>query len=113
MVDEIEKLHRSGAPGYSRVPLEKIYFARGVVQFWYWDLDAAIGNLRRVTGKAADLDLNTGVYAWLRLGQACDLKGRRAEAVAAYRGAVELAPDSDAAREARRYLSAPFRREKR
>lgn len=113
VVDEIEKLHRSGAPGYSRVPLEKIYFARGVVQFWYWDLDAAIGNLRRVTAKAADLDLNTGVYAWLRLGQACDLKGRRGEAVAAYRGAVELAPDSDAARDARRYLSTPFRRERR
>jgi tetratricopeptide (TPR) repeat protein len=113
VVDELEKLHRSGAPGYSRVSLERIYFARGVVQFWYWDLDAAIDNLRRVTAKAADLDLNTGVYAWLRLGQACDLKGRRGEAVAAYRGAVELAPDSDAAREARRYLSAPFRREKR
>jgi tetratricopeptide (TPR) repeat protein len=113
VVDEIERLHRAGAPGYSRVSIEKIHFARGVVQFWYGDLDAAIDNLRRVTAKAADLDLNTGVYAWLRLGQALDLKGRRAEALAAYRGAVELAPDSDAAREARRYLAAPFRREKR
>jgi hypothetical protein len=113
VVDQIEKLQRAGAPGYARVPLEKILFARGVVQFWYWDLDAAIDNLRRVTAQAAELDLNTGVYAWLRLGQACDLKGRRGEAVAAYRGAVGLAPDSDAAREARQYLSTPFRRERR
>ena len=113
VLEELERLVRTGAPGYSRVPIEKVYFSRGVLQFWYWDLDAAIDNLRRVTAKADELDLNTGVYAWLRLGQACDLKGRRSDALAAYRKAVALAPDSDAGKEARRYLGTPFRRERK
>jgi len=113
VLDELEKLCRAGAPGYARVPIEKVYFSRGVLQFWYRDLDAAIQNLRRVTAKTGELDLNTGVYAWLRLGQACDLKGRRSEALQAYRKATGLAPDSDAGREARRYLASPYRRERR
>jgi tetratricopeptide (TPR) repeat protein len=113
VLDELEKLQRAGAPGYARVPIEKVYFSRGVLQFWYRDLDAAIENLRRVTAKTAELDLNTGVYAWLRLGQACDLKGRRSEALQAYRKAIGLAPESDAGREARRYLASPYRRDKR
>ena len=110
VLDELDRLRRARAPGYARVPAEKICFSRGVVQFWYRDLDGAIGNLRQVTAKTGELDLNTGVYAWLRLGQAYDLKGRRAEAVAAYRKATEMAPDSEAGREARRYLSSPYRR---
>jgi tetratricopeptide (TPR) repeat protein len=113
VLDELEKLQRAGAPGYTRVPIEKVYFSRGVLQFWYRDLDAAIENLRRVTAKTAELDLNTGVYAWLRLGQACDLKGRRPEAIGAYRKATGLAPESDAGKEARRYLANPYRRDKR
>lgn len=113
VLDELEKLQRAGAPGYARVPIEKVYFSRGVFQFWYRDLDGAIENLRRVTAKTAELDLNTGVYAWLRLGQAWDLKGRRSEALGAYRKATELAPDSDAGKEARRYLASPYRRDKR
>ena len=113
VLDEVEKLKRSGAPGYARVPMEKIWFSRGVLQFWYWDLDEAIDNLRRVAARLDDLDLNTAVYACLRLGQAYDLRGRRAEALAAYRKAIALAPDSDAGKESRRYLSNPYRREKR
>jgi len=113
VLDEVEKLKRSGAPGYARVPMEKVWFSRGVLQFWYWDLDEAIDNLRRVAARFDDLDLNTAVYACLRLGQAYDLKGRRAEALAAYRKAIALAPDSDAGKESRRYLANPYRREKR
>ncbi len=113
VLGEVEKLKRSGAPGYAHLPMEKIWFARGVLRFWYWDLDSAIEDLRRVTARAGELDLNTGVYACLRLGQAYDLKGRRGEAVASYRQATQLAPESDAGREARRYLASPFRRERR
>jgi tetratricopeptide (TPR) repeat protein len=113
VLDEVERLKRADAPGYGRLAMEKIWFSRGVLRFWYWDLDAAIEDLRRVTARTGELDLNTGVYACLRLGQAYDLKGRRSEALTAYRQATALAPDSDAAREARRYLSAPFRRERR
>jgi tetratricopeptide (TPR) repeat protein len=111
-IQEIEDLKASGYPGYSRLPFEKIYYARGTVQFWYNDLEEALDNLRKVTARAQDLDLNTGAYAWLRLGQIYDLKGQRALAVEAYGQAMRLAPGSDAARLSRQYLSAPYRRER-
>jgi tetratricopeptide (TPR) repeat protein len=110
VIRKIEELKNHGAPGYQRVSLEKILSARGIVQFWYGDLDDALANLRRVTAHAGELDLNTGVYSWLRLAQTLDLKNRRAEALAAYRQTIEYAPNSDAAKEARQYLDTPYRR---
>lgn len=107
---EMERLRAEGAPGYARLPLEKILFARGVIQFWYNDLDEAIENLKRVTAKAEQLDLNTESFAWLRLGQAYDLTGRRELALDAYRMLQKRAPGSDAANQARAYLSSPYQR---
>jgi len=107
---QIEELKASGAPGYQRVSTDKILSARGIVQFWYGDLDDAIANLRQVTAHADELDLNTGAYSWLRLAEALDLKGCRSEALAAYRQTIGYAPQSDAAKEARRYLETPYRR---
>jgi len=111
VLQEIERLKVSGSAGYSRLPIEKIEFARGVVQFWYNDLDQAETNLRKVTAHAQDLDLNTGTTAWLRLGQTYDLTGQRALAVDAYRQVVRLAPESDVARSSKQYLSAPYHRQ--
>jgi hypothetical protein len=111
-IQQVEDLKASGYPGYDRLPLEKIHYARGTVQFWYNDLDQALGNFRKVTARAQDLDLNTGAYAWLRQGQIHDLQGQRALAVEAYEHAVRLAPDSDPAKLSRQYLSVPYRREK-
>jgi tetratricopeptide (TPR) repeat protein len=111
-IKKIEALKASGHPGYADLPPEKIYYARGTIQFWYRELDQALDNLARVAANAENLDLNTGTYAWLRIGQIHDLKGRRPQAVEAYRRAVQLAPDSDAARLAREYLATPYRREK-
>lgn len=110
VIAEIERLKRSGAPGYDRLPVEKVYFARGVVQFWYREFDQAIDNLERVTSRASEVDLNTAVTAWLRLGQTYDLTGQRAKAIKAYRAAIALAPQSDQGREARSYLNAPYKR---
>ncbi|MGB9606174.1 MAG: tetratricopeptide repeat protein, partial [Bryobacteraceae bacterium] len=106
----LEQLRNAGHSGFARVPAEKIYFARGNIQFWYRDFDQALENMRRALERADELDLNTGVLAWLRLGQIYDLKGRRKEAIEAYRQAIAFAPESDAARESRRYLSSPYRR---
>ena len=102
----------AGYAGYDRVAPEKIYYARGTIQFWYNDLDQALVNMKRVTARAQDLDLNTITFAWLRVGQIYDLTGQRALAVQAYRQTVRLAPDSDAAKLSREYLSAPYRRPK-
>jgi len=106
----LEALRSSGAPGFGRVVLEKIYFARGNIQFWYRDLDEALENIRKAAAHADHLDLNTGVLALMRLGQIYDLKGRRQEAIQAYRQAIAYAPESDAAKESRRYLNTPYRR---
>lgn len=109
-VDEIERLKQDKAPGYAGLQQAKIDFARGTVQFWYRDYAHALENMRRVTAASANLDLNTGVTAWLRLGQIYDLEGNRPAARQAYQSAIRFAPGSAQARDARRYLDTPYRR---
>ncbi|MCS6954386.1 MAG: tetratricopeptide repeat protein [Bryobacteraceae bacterium] len=109
-IQRIEELKAAGVPGYKTLPREKIYYARGTIQFWYNDLEEALENMKRVTARAHDLDLNTGTFAWLRLGQIYDLRGERALAVEAYRQAIALAPQSEAAQESRRFLTSPYQR---
>jgi tetratricopeptide (TPR) repeat protein len=111
-IERIAAMKRSGLPGFAEVPWEKIYFQLGNIEFWYNDLDRAIENLKKVTGSQNEVDLNTGVLAWMRLGQIYDMKNRRAEALDAYKHAIAFAPEADAAKESRGYMSSPYRREK-
>ena len=106
----LRALKKSGLPSLRSLPAEKIDFAEGNIEFWYNDLDAALTNIQRATAAAEALDLNTGVLAWMRLGQIYDLTGRRPLALEAYRRAMLFAPDSDAAKESREYLTSPYRR---
>lgn len=108
----LKQLKRGDPGAFPTLKLEKILFAEGNIQFWYNDLDAALANMRKAAASAGDLDLSTGVLAWMRLGQIYDLKGQRALAVEAYRRAAAFAPDSEAAKESRGYLSSPYRRKK-
>ena len=110
VIDEVERLQRKHAPGYSRLLLEKVLYARGNLLFWFDDYDRAIDNLRRAAARANELDLNTAMLCWLRLGQCYDLKGAREQARTAYNQAIAIAPKSDLGREADRYRSAPYRR---
>lgn len=110
---KLEELKRTDPPAFASLKIEKIWFAKGNIQFWYNDLDAALANIRKATAAADDLDLGTGVLAWMRLGQIYDLKGQRTLAVEAYRRAAAFAPESEAARESRGYLSSPYRRKPR
>ena len=109
-VSEIAALKDRHAPGYDRVPWEKIYFQQGTIQFWYRDLDAALDNMKKVAAAAQDVDLNTGVYAWLRMGQIYDMTNRRPQALDAYRKAIAYAPEAEAAQDAKKYLTTPYRR---
>ena len=109
-VREVAALKEQHAPGYDRVPWEKIYFQEGTIQFWYNDLDQALDNLQKVAAASADVDLNTGVYAYLRIGQIYDMTHRRSLALEAYKKAIAYAPEADAAQESKRYLSTPYRR---
>lgn len=102
----------SGAPSLAALRLEKICFAEGTIQFWYNDLEPALANMKQTAAAAGELDLNTGVLAWMRLGQIHDLRGERPQALEAYHQAIRYAPDSDAAREARQYLTTPYRRKR-
>ena len=110
---QLERQKRSGASGFAQLRMEKIYYAEGTIEFWYNDLDTALANMKQATSAAEELDLNTGVLAWMRLGQIYDLKGQRGLAIEAYRHAMAFAPDSDAARESRQYLVSPYRRKQR
>ena len=109
-LERLRALKSAGAPALLGLPVQKIDYAEGNIEFWYNDLDAALLNIRLAASGAEELDLNTGVLAWMRLGQIYDLKGQRSLAVGAYRHAIQFAPDSDAARESRRYLDAPYQR---
>ncbi len=111
VLNEIERLKRSGAPGYDHISWEKLAFVKGNLRFWYDDFDLAIEQLKVATAKAQELDLNTSVMAWLRLGQSYDMKGQHALAKPAYEAAVRTAPQSEAAKEARRYASSRYIRD--
>ncbi len=109
-VRRIEELQQAGSPGYADLPREKVYYARGTIQFWYRDLDQALVNMERVAASPESVDLNTATYARLRIGQIHDLKGQRSKAVESYRQVIAMAPGSDAAGLSRRYLNSPYRR---
>lgn len=110
-IAEVEKLkQRLNTPALAALPIEKVFYFRATVQFWYLDLDRAAANFERVTRKASELDLNTGATAWMRLGQTYDLLGRREAAVGAYRKAIDYAPGSYRAKESEGYLRSPYQR---
>jgi tetratricopeptide (TPR) repeat protein len=111
-VQEVARLKTSHAPGYDRVPWEKIYFQEGTIQFWYRDLDQALENMKKVAAasESEDVDLNSGAFAWLRMGQIYDMTRRRPQALEAYRKAIAYAPEAEASQECRKYLSTPYRR---
>jgi tetratricopeptide (TPR) repeat protein len=109
---EIEDLRQKQSPGYAHLPAEKIRYMKGNLLFWYGDLMPALQDLQQVTLKANELDLNTAVLAWLRVGQIHDLLGERNKAVDAYRETVKTAPKSEAASEAKGYMSNAYHRRK-
>jgi tetratricopeptide (TPR) repeat protein len=111
-IEQVAQLKAQGAAGYARVPWESIYFQMGTIQFWYNDLDAALNNMQKVTAHAGEVDLNTGVLAWMRVGQIYDLTARHSLAIEAYKKAMAYAPEAEAAKESRRYISSPYHREK-
>ena len=111
-VEKVAEMKKSGLPGYTGVPWEKIYFQLGNIEFWYSDFASALENMKKVTSSPNEVDLNTDVLAWMRTGQIYDLTNRRPEAVEAYKRAIAVAPQADAAKESRSYLSSPYRREK-
>ncbi|MDQ6675844.1 MAG: DUF3808 domain-containing protein [Acidobacteriota bacterium] len=110
VLDKIEELKRENAPGYSSIPPEKILFERATIQFWYKDLRASLENFKKVTANPKELDLNTGVLAYMRQGQIYDLTNRHSEAIPEYHKAIAFAPEAEAAKESKRYIASPYKR---
>jgi tetratricopeptide (TPR) repeat protein len=110
ILKELARLKTAHTTGLDRVPWEKIHYQQGSIQFWYNDLPGALENMKKVTAVADQIDLNTGVLAFLRTGQIYDLTRHREEALEAYRKAIQYAPEAEAAQESRKYLSTPYRR---
>jgi hypothetical protein len=109
-VDEADRLKRSNAPGYRRCPEGKIRYTRGNLLFGFNDPGRALEEIKAAADSSSELDPATAGYAWLRLGQIYDLMGQRQQAVAAYRETIRRSPDSDAAGEAKGYVSSRYKR---
>ena len=107
-VEEAARLKREHAPGFDRMPWEKIYYQEGSIQFWYRDEDRALENLKKVAAGIENVDLNTGAYTYLRIGQIYDMTHRRPQAVEYYKKAIAYEPQADGAAQSRKYLSNPY-----
>ena len=107
-VEEAARLKRTNAPGFDRMPWEKVYYQEGSIQFWYRDEDRALENLKKVVAGIDNVDLNTGAYTYLRIGQIYDMTHRRAEAVEYYKKAIAYEPQADGAVQSRKYLATPY-----
>jgi tetratricopeptide (TPR) repeat protein len=107
-VEEAARLKREHAPGFDQMPWEKIYYQEGSIQFWYRDEDQALENLKKVVTGIDNVDLNTGAYTYLRIGQIYDMTHHRAQAVEYYKKAIAYEPQADGAAQSRKYLSTPY-----
>lgn len=107
-VEEAARLKREHAPGFDQMPWEKVYYQEGSIQFWYRDEDQALENLQKVAAGISNVDLNTGAYTYLRIGQIYDMTHRRGQAVEYYKRAIAFEPQADGAAQSRKYLSTPY-----
>jgi tetratricopeptide (TPR) repeat protein len=109
-IDEIQRLKEAKAPGMVNAPRVKIDFERATIQFWYREFDQSMVNFKKVTAAPDDLDLNTGVSSYMRMGQILDLRNQHQAATEFYEKAIAFAPQAEAAQESRRYIATPYRR---
>ena len=107
-VEEAARLKRTNAPGFDRMPWEKVYYQEGSIQFWYRDEDRALENLKKVVAGIDNVDLNTAAYTFLRIGQIYDMTHHRAQAVEYYKKAIAYEPHADGAVQSRKYLAEPY-----
>jgi tetratricopeptide (TPR) repeat protein len=109
-MDQIAEMKTAGMAGYVNIPWGKIWYEKGDIQFWYKDLDQSLASFKKVTASTKELDLNTGVLAFMRMGQIYDMKNRREPAIEQYKNAIALAPETEAARDCKRYIASPYKR---
>jgi tetratricopeptide (TPR) repeat protein len=109
-VDEIQRLKDAKAPGLVNAPWIKIHFERATIQFWYNQLDQSMENFHKVVATPDEVDLNTGVSSYMRMGQICDMQNKHSDAIEFYKKAAAFAPEAEAAKESRKYMASAYRR---
>ncbi|HLW77908.1 MAG TPA: tetratricopeptide repeat protein, partial [Bryobacteraceae bacterium] len=109
-VNELEQLRNEGAAGYRQLTDAKIHAIRGGVLMQLNDLDHALDEFKAATATTVAWDAPSAGNAWLRLGEIHDLKGQRAQAIAAYREAMRVAPETDAAMLAKTYVGSRYKK---
>lgn len=107
---ELAVLEEGARPGgrYANVSQERMLTLRADVLTAARDWDRALEALARLEALSGGTQA-TRAKAWLKRGYVYDLKGDRAQALAAYRQAIRLAPESEWAEQSRRYLNKPFK----
>jgi tetratricopeptide (TPR) repeat protein len=110
-IDAIEQFRAKGTAGFAQLKSERIAYMRGQVYFLLREYDQALPQLWTAAKASVngDLDVNAVAQAWLRLGQTYDAKGRRQQALAAYKRAVDVGPQTASGKEAKDYMSSPFK----
>jgi tetratricopeptide (TPR) repeat protein len=109
-IDLAAQRKTANAPGYAPLPWPRIWYQKAGIQFAFSELDAALENYRKALDGGKDLNLTITLITHLRIGQIHDLKFQREKALEQYRKVIDLAPDTDLARESKRYIDKPFRR---
>jgi tetratricopeptide (TPR) repeat protein len=61
-----------------------------------------------VVAGVENVDLNTGAYTYLRIGQIYDMTHHRQQAIEYYKKAIAYEPQADAAVQSRKYLESPY-----
>ncbi len=110
-IDEIQRQKEAKAPGLVNAPWVKIHFERATIQFWYNDLDESLANFRKVVAAPDEVDLNTGVMSYMRMGQILDMRNQHPQAIEFYKKAMAFAPEAEAAKESRHYIASVYRRQ--
>lgn len=103
-IDVIEKMRVNVS-----LPQERVDYMRGSALLFAQDVDGALLALTKATAKTDNLNPMSAAQAWLRYGQALDMKGRRAEAVKAYRQAIQMGPQTASAKDARDYIGSRYK----
>jgi tetratricopeptide (TPR) repeat protein len=109
-IDRVVQLKTAGVPGYALLTWQQIWYEKASIQFAFGELDPALENYRKALDGGKDLNRTSTVITRIRMGQIHDLKNQREQALEQYRKAIDLAPDTDLARESKRYIDKPFRR---
>jgi tetratricopeptide (TPR) repeat protein len=107
-LEELEQFgQKNPLPNFRLLP-QRILLARGNLLFWYRDYARSIEHMQQVVRQSNELDPNTILMAWLRMGMAYDTVRQRSSAQEAYRNAIAFAPESEIARVAKKYLSSRY-----